>query len=160
MTAQRRSAARKMLLTCAALQSATAAWGAAPALFYTDLTSGPKSGGQNNAGVFVTIYGRNFGAVRGSSSVTVGGGPAAAYPTWTDTKIAIQLGAAAVTGNIVVATPAGESNPAPFTVRAGKIYFVASNGSDNNSGKFNSPWLTLMHARDTMQPGDTAYAMN
>lgn len=144
----------------ALLLSAAPSWGAAPRIFFTDLTSGPKSGGQNNAGAFVTIYGRNFGATRGSSAVTIGGGPAASYPLWSDVKIAIQLGAAAVTGSIVVTTPAGPSNGTPFTVRAGNIYFVAAGGSDSHSGKYNSPWLTLMHARDTMQPGDVTYAMD
>jgi len=41
-----------------------ASWAATPRVFFTDLTSGPKSGGQNNAGAFITIYGRNFGATR------------------------------------------------------------------------------------------------
>jgi len=150
----------KLLAGCAALMSVAAAWGAAPRVFFTDLASGPKSGGQNNAGAFVTIYGRNFGAMRGTASVSVGGGPAASYTFWSDTKVTVQLGAAAVTGNIVVTTPSGASNGAPFTVRSGNIYFVATSGSDNNSGKYSSPWQTLMHARDTMQPGDITYAMN
>jgi uncharacterized protein (TIGR03437 family) len=135
-------------------------WAAAPRVFYTDLTSGPKSGGQNNAGAFITIYGRNFGAVRGSSTVTIGGGPAASYTAWADTKVTIQLGAAAVTGNLVVTTPAGPSNSVPFTVRTGTIYFVATNGSDSSSGKYNAPWQTLMQARGKMQPGDVTYVMN
>jgi len=144
----------------ALLLTAAASWGAVPRIFFTDLTSGPKSGGQNNAGAFVTIYGRNFGATRGASSVTIGGGPAASYPLWTDTKIAIQLGVRAATGNLVVTTPVGASNPAPFTVRTGNIYFVAANGSDGGSGKYASPWRTLMHARDTMRPGGIVYVMN
>src|ERR1700691_478897 len=150
----------KFLATCAALLSAGACWAAAPRTFFTDLTSGPKSGGQNNAGAFVTIYGRNFGVARGNSSVAVGGAPAGAYPMWSDTKIAIQLGAAAVTGKIVVTTPAGASNGVQFTVRSGHIYFVSANGNDKNSGRYSSPWQTLMKARDAMQPGDTTYAMN
>ncbi|MGC9948434.1 MAG: IPT/TIG domain-containing protein [Bryobacteraceae bacterium] len=151
---------RKLMAACAAFVSAGACWGASPVVFFTDLAGGPKSGGQNNAGAFVTIYGRDFGATRGSASVSVGGGPAGAYPMWTDTKIAIQLGAAAATGDIVVHTAAGASNGVPFTVRPGKIYFVATGGTDSGSGKYNSPWLTLMHARDTMQPGDITYVMN
>lgn len=139
------------------LLAGTACQAAVPRVFFTDLTSGPKSGGQNNAGAFVTVYGRNFGATHGGSTVTIGGGPAASYPVWTDTKITIQLGAAAATGNIIVTTSAGASNGLPFTVRPGNIYFVATNGSDSNSGKYNSPWQTLMHARDTMQPGDITY---
>jgi uncharacterized protein (TIGR03437 family) len=155
------AAALRMPMVCAALfLSAAVSWGAAPRVFFMDLTSGPKSGGQNSAGAFVTIYGRNFGATRGTSSVTIGSGPAGSYPVWTDTKIAIQLGAAAATGNIVVTTPAGASNAVPFTVRSGNIYFVATSGSDSNSGKYSAPWQTLMHARDTMQPGDITYVMN
>jgi hypothetical protein len=151
---------KTLLLSCAAMLGSAASWGASPVVFFTDLTSGPKSGGQNNAGALVTLYGRNFGAARGGSSVSIGGRPAAAYPVWSDTKIAIQLGAAAVTGNIVVTTSAGASNGASFTVRPGNIYFVATNGSDSHTGKYNSPWQTLMHARDTMRPGDITYAMN
>ena len=45
-----------------------------PVIFYSDLTSGPNTGGQNNQGVFVTIWGNNFGSSQGSSSITVGGG--------------------------------------------------------------------------------------
>jgi hypothetical protein len=150
---------KKLLIACAAVVSAAASWGASPVVFFTDLTSGPKSGGQNNAGAFVTIYGRNFGTTQGSSSVTIGGGRVGSYAVWSDTKIAIQLGAAAVTGNIVVATTAGASNPAAFTVRSRKIYFVVNSGSDSSSGKYNSPWQTLMHARDKMQPGDITYVM-
>jgi len=144
----------------ALLLSAAAAFGAVPRVFYTDLASGPKSGGQNNAGAFVTIYGINFGGARGASAVTIGGGPAASYPLWSDTKIAVQLGAAAASGNIVVTTSAGASNGTPFAVRSGNIYFVAKSGSDHNSGKYSSPWQTLMQARDKMKPGDTSYVMN
>ncbi len=148
------------MLCCLALLVPAACWAAAPRIFFIDLAGGPKSGGQNNAGAFVTIYGRNFGAARGASAVTVGGGPAASYPVWTDTKVTIQLGGAAATGNIVLTTAAGASNGVPFTVRKGSIYFVAANGSDSGSGKYNAPWQTLMQARGAMQPGDITYVMN
>src|SRR5271166_4577776 len=86
----------------AMLLTAVTCWAASPRIFITDLTSGPRSGGQSNAGAFVTVYGRNFGAMRGTSAVTIGGAPVSSYPVWTDTSITVQLGAAAVTGNIVV----------------------------------------------------------
>src|SRR5580698_7280895 len=114
-----RAIKRGTMLCAALLMVATASWGVSPILFYTDLTSGPKFGGQNNAGAFVTIYGRNFGGTRGSSSVTINGRSAGSYALWTDTKIAVQLGTGASTGNIVVTTPAGASNGSPFTVRPG-----------------------------------------
>src|SRR6185369_12965536 len=43
----------------------------APTLFFTDIDSGPKTGGENNNGAYVTIYGNNFGS---NPTVTVGGG--------------------------------------------------------------------------------------
>src|SRR6476661_431161 len=73
-----------------------------PRIFFSDLESGPNIGGQKNHGVWVTIWGRGFGAERGASTVTIGGGGAAEYPIWTDTKITFQLGPAARTGDIVV----------------------------------------------------------
>lgn len=126
-------------------------------IFYTDLISGPNSGGENNAGVFVTIWGKNFGSSREASSVTVGGGTVAAYRLWTDAKIIVQLGSAARSGNIVVTTSNGNSNGVSFTVRNGNIYFVATNGNDQNSGSFSSPWKTIKKAVNSIAAGDTIY---
>src|SRR6478672_9581042 len=143
-----------------------------PRIFFSDLESGPNIGGQKNHGVWVTIWGKGFGAARDRSTVTIGGGAAAEYPIWTDTKITFQLGPAAKTGDIVVRVrAAGEktrSEPAPrsgnaasngiaFTVRSGKIYFVAVNGSDWRNGSFQSPWKTITYAKDRMSPGDVTY---
>src|SRR5689334_4786016 len=88
-----------------------------PRIFFSDLESGPNTGGQNNRGVFVTIWGKGFGAERGRSVVTVGGGAPADYPSWSDTKITFQLGPEARTGDIVVHLAGGNG---------GSI--VASNG--------------------------------
>ncbi len=159
-----------------------------PRIFFSDLDSGPNIGGQKNHGVWVTIWGKGFGAERSASTVTIGGGAAAEYPIWTDTKITFQLGPAAKTGDIVVsvrekAARAGEgqsaagilnrsgqakvginngggkisSNGIPFTVRPGKIYFVAVNGSDWRNGSFQSPWKSIVHAKDRMSAGDVTY---
>src|SRR5438309_11348703 len=73
-----------------------------PRIFFSDLESGPNVGGQKNLGVWVTIWGKGFGAERGASTVTIGGGAAAEYAIWSDTKITFQLGRAAKTGDIVV----------------------------------------------------------
>src|SRR5262249_32970964 len=134
----------------------TALCDAAPArIFFSDLESGPKTGGQNNAGAFVTVYGNNFGF---GPEVTVGGGQAIIQtpPTpylWYQ-KLVIQLGPNAVSGNIVVTTAGGASNGVPFTVRSGRIYFVATTGNDSNPGDFARPWGSLQHAVDSMAPGD------
>jgi hypothetical protein len=133
---------------------------AQPALFYSDLDSGPNSGGERNGGAYVTLYGKGFGASQGASFVTVGGVQVSAYPLWTDSKIAFQLGPQAASGNILVTTPTGVSAPLQFTVRPGAIYFASPTGSDSNNGTLASPWATLTHAATAMSPGDIIYAMN
>ena len=145
---------------------ALAAWlslacvGHAQLLWYSDLESGPGTGGEANNGAFVTVYGRGFGSSRGDSRVTVGSGEVAAYRVWSDTRITFQLGAAARTGDIVVTTARGTSNPLPFTVRDGSIYFVAPGGSDGNNGSHPRPWATVVHAKNVMRPGDITYLMD
>jgi hypothetical protein len=128
-------------------------------LFFTDLTSGPNTGGQSGKGAFVTAYGIGFGVTQGTSTVTVGGGGADNYPVWTDTKVTFQLGAAAQTGNIVVNVASkGATNPLPFAVRSGNIFFVSStNSSDANTGSYASPWATIPKAKNAIGQGDIAY---
>lgn len=141
-----------------------------PSIFFSDLDSGPNTGGHKNHGAWVTIWGKGFGAARGASTVTIGGGAAADYPIWTDSKITFQLGPLAKTGDIVVSVLAkaarsrsdgqagiGKSNGLPFTVRGGKIYFVAVNGSDHRNGSFEAPWKSIVHAKDRMSAGDVTY---
>ncbi len=140
--------------------SAAGAQAAEPHIFFPDLESGPNSGGEKNAGAYVTIYGKRFGSSQGSSKVTIGSGSASAYPVWTDTKITFQLGTAATTGSINVTTSAGKSNSVPFTVRKGSVRYVATNGNDGSDGSFGKPWKTLPHAVQTIKAGDIIYAMN
>lgn len=130
---------------------------APPRIFYSDLDSGPKTGGENGNGAYVTIYGKNFGSSRGSSTVTVGGGAAVNYPTWTDSKVAFQLGPNAATGNIVVTVGGQASNGIAFTVRSGNIYFVSTSGNDSGNGSFTSPWRTIPKAKNSLAAGDIAY---
>ena len=127
---------------------------ATPVIFYSDLDSGPNTGGENNNGVYVTIWGNNFGATRSGGSVTVGGGQVNNYPLWSDTKITFQLGSSAATGNIVVTASNGTSNGIPFTVRSGRILFVTPTGTGN--GSVGSP-MSPSAAYAGIQPGDTYY---
>jgi hypothetical protein len=131
-----------------------------PTIFYSDIASGPANGGLNNAGVFVTVYGKRFGATQGASFVSVGGGRVAGYPIWSNEKVTFQLGSVAASGDIVINTANGASNGVPFVVRSGNIYFVSTSGSDSNPGSFALPWRTLLKARDTIAAGDTVYAMD
>ena len=45
-------------------------------LFFSDLTSGPNSGGQSGKGAYVTVFGNGFGDTQGTSTVTIGGSAA------------------------------------------------------------------------------------
>jgi hypothetical protein len=127
-------------------------------LFFSDLESGPDSGGENGKGAYVTIWGNGFGDSRGTSTVTIGGGAADNYPVWSSTKITFQLGAAAASGDVVVhVANKGDSNALPFTVRAGNIFFVTSTGSDQADGSFATPWKTIPKAKNAQQAGDIAY---
>src|SRR3972149_4115217 len=126
---------------------ANALLASAPVLFFTDLTSGPKTGGQDDLGAFITIYGEGFGATRGTSTVTIGGVEVAKYVGWGQDNgiarkldmIVVQPGSSVTTSNIIVTVNGLASNPLPYTVRSGQIYFVipgAANANDNNPGTF------------------------
>lgn len=131
---------------------------AKPVLFYSDIISGPNTGGQDNKGVFVRVFGKGFGASKGASTISVGGGLVANYPAWSDTEISFQLGANAKTGSIVVTTPAGASNSLPFTVRYGRIFFADLNSPNSpGSGTYSDPWRSPKSFYDIAQPGDTLY---
>jgi len=131
---------KKILLIITILLITGVAFAATPVIFYSDLTSGPKVGGQDNKGVFVSIYGKNFGSSQGGAYVSIGGGQADNYPVWSDTKISFQLGSAAATGNIMITTSEGTSNGVPFTVRSGNIYFVDDSAAGAGTGTFADPW--------------------
>jgi hypothetical protein len=130
-----------------------------PAIFYSDLESGPNTGGKNNEGAFVTIWGRGFGNERGSSIVTIGGGAAAGYPQWSDDRITFQLGVNAKSGPVVVriGNEKLRSNGVPFVVRPGKIYFVSTKGHDFRAGSFAAPWRSITKAKNSLSAGDIAY---
>jgi len=138
---------------------------AQPRLLFTDLESGPVTGGALDLGVFVTLYGEGFGAAQGGSTVTFGGVPAARYVSWQQDagardldRIVVQPGAGAPSGNIVVTVGGQASNALPFTVRAGNIYFVdQATGNDGNPGTHAQPWATLWRPRQTLVAGDTVY---
>src|SRR3954453_499243 len=110
-----------VLFTCPIVTPAANAQALKPSIFFTDLVSGPNSGGEQNRGAFVTVVGRNFGSTRGTSTVTVGGGAVAAYPLWSSTKIIVQLGSKAITGPLVVNVAGTTSNSINFTIRTGRI---------------------------------------
>ncbi|MBI4673616.1 MAG: IPT/TIG domain-containing protein [Chloroflexi bacterium] len=149
-------------------QAPVAIGSGSPRLFFSDIESGPNTGGQDNLGAFITIYGEGFGAQRGDSTVTIGGREVARYVIWGEDNaparnldlIVIQPGPNVTTGELVVTVNGRASNPLPFTIRPGNIFFVipdAANADDANSGAFDAPFKTLYRPRKVMQPGDIVY---
>lgn len=126
-----------------------------PHVYYTDLTSGPNTGGEGNAGAYVSIFGAGFGALRGASTVTIGGTEVAQYRVWSDSRIAIQPGAAIHSGGAIIVTVNGvaSNDSVTFTVRAGKLFFVALNG-DDVSGVAGDIAHPFRHAQATLDRSD------
>jgi len=143
---------------------------AAPIIFYTDIINGPNAGGENNNGIYLSIFGKGFGATRGTSTVTINGTEVATYKQWgAESKvysthgiqvITVQPGPSVTTGAIVVTVNSEASNNNhTFTVRSGDIFYTDyTNGSDSNDGSFASPKQStqaLFNNRTIFGPGDT-----
>jgi hypothetical protein len=65
-------------------------------------------------------------------------------------------------GEIVAEVNGGKSNPLPFVVRPGRIFFVKKNGSDTwGRGSWSKPWKTINRSvdrfRNRLAPGDVIY---
>ena len=155
-----------------------------PVLYFSDITSGPKTGNSdasagrtpNADGAIVTIWGRNFGSTRGTSRVSCNGADAASYYSWGDaTKpanlsayhqmqmISFQVSHLAQdgTGGISVTVNGRTSNALPFTVRAGNIFFVKTTGDDNSgNGSWVQPLKTIQRAVSSLANGDIAYVLD
>ncbi len=140
-------------------------WAQGPRLLFTDIESGPSTGGEDDLGAFVTIYGEGFGAAQGSSTVTIGGHPVASVASWGEDnaprsldRIVVQPGPGASSGDIVVTVGGQSSNALPFTVRPGNVYFVSqARGNDANPGSYAQPWATVFRPRQTLVAGDIVY---
>jgi len=151
------------LLAALLLPSRVVAQVGAPRIFFTDMDSGPNSGGENNNGTILSIFGKRFGATQGSSTVTIGGGVIAQVKIWSDTKITVAIGAAAQSGPVVVTVSGVASNTnVTFTVRPGNIRCIATNGNDNNSGLWGSCWQNVQNSvfNSNLAAGDIIYVMN
>ena len=148
---------------------------ASPALNFSDLTSGPKSGLNDGLGqgTIVTIWGNNLGSSQGSSKVyfkdSAGISREAAYVyEWTnanqhnghpsdlytyhkmqDIMFSIPAGSADGAGTIYVSVGGANSNTLPFTVRAGEIYWVKNGGSNSvtlANNSWETPWASVDYA--------------
>lgn len=155
-----------VVTTLAAATAATAQSSATPAVLFADVTTGPTTGGPNNVGVPISIFGTGFGATRGSSTVTIGGVPVAAYLSWgannalnpTLDMIVVQPGIAVSGGPIVVTVGGRSSNTdVTFAANAGRIRYVSASGSDASQCTESEPCATISRAIEpsVSGPGDT-----
>jgi len=154
-----------------------------PVLFFSDITSGPKTGNSDTSsgrtgqdGTIVTIWGRNLGSTQSSSRVYVSGAEAASYYFWGNATtpadlytyhglqvISFQVSHLAQdgVGQIYAVVNGRQSNSLPFTVRAGNIYFAMTSGNDDTGdGSWGNPWRTIPKAANSLAPGDIAYIGN
>ena len=128
-----------------------------PNVLYTDLIAGPTTGGENNKGVYLSIFGVNFGATGLGTTVKVFInnvevdnyryiGPSRGRPDIQ--QITVQVGAI---GNptpgtalpVKVTVNGVESNSnRTFTVQPGDILFVSQTGNDSTAAKndITKPW--------------------
>ncbi len=130
---------RKFYLFLLAACATACAQAQRPAIFYTDLTSGP-------AGAIVTAYGQNL---HGTAAVN---GQAAQTVLSTPTKFSFVVPNTA-SGAVTI----GNSNSVPFSIRSGNIYYVAQGGSDGSNGSQAAPWATIPHGFYTAGCGDIVY---
>ncbi|HEV2443504.1 MAG TPA: hypothetical protein VGT07_13350, partial [Steroidobacteraceae bacterium] len=148
----------------------------APLVLYTDVASGPNSGGENNDGAYLSIFGKNFGSTGLGSTVKVyiGGtevssyrylGPCRGRPDIE--QISVQVGSL---GNptpgtalpIKVSVNGVNSNTdLTFMVNPGRMLFVSQSGNDATAvpGDITHPYRHVQNgnsgAFDVSQPGDT-----
>lgn len=138
------------------------------AVLFIDVESGPTSGGPNNLGAPIAIFGKGFGASRGSSRVTIGGVEVASYLVWGQNNahnpfldmIVVQPGPAVTGGPVVVNVNGNNSNvDQTFTANTGSIYYLATNGVDNTTCSQAAPCATIHHAAtNVMRAGDVLLA--
>ncbi len=145
-------------------------------MLYTDVTSGPNSGGENNEVAYLSIFGKNFGTTGLGSTVKVyiGGAEVASYRYLGPSRgrpdiqqITVQVGALgnptpgkALPIEVTVNGTASNTDQT-FTVNPGRMLFVSQSGNDSTAvpGDISHPFRHVQNgstgAFDVMQPGDT-----
>jgi hypothetical protein len=142
-----------------------------PIVAYTDLVAGPTSGGENNLGAYVSIFGKNFGSDLSQVRVYFGNTEAAAYRYFGSSKgradfqqITVQpgpVGSGALPIKVVVNGVSSNADQV-FTVQPGDVLFVDNvSGNDATAVKndINHPWRTVQTpseggALSAVNPGD------
>ncbi len=121
--------------------------GPAPHLLYTDVVSGPTSGGEDNAGAYLALFGRHFGDDLGAIDVFIGGVSVAKKLSLGASKgradvqqLTVQVGAlGGATGSLPIELRvAGQASNVDqtFLVQPGDTLFVDNvNGDDTTAVK-------------------------
>lgn len=147
-----------------AIFAPTAATGPAPVQVYQDILSGPLVGGENDKGIYLSVFGRNFGGSGLGSTVKMYVDnievnnyrllQASRGRTDID-QLTVQLGALGAAGNgtplpimvVVDGRIAADPRQLTFTPNPGNIYFVSNSGTDtadtSTGGTFAAPFKTV-----------------
>jgi len=138
----------------------------APIVLYTDIVSGPNSGGENDAGAYLSVFGKNFGATGLGSTVKVfvGGAEVGNYRYLGPSKgrsdieqITVQVGAlgnptpgVALPITVVVdGTPSNTDHG--FTINPGRMIFVDPVDGDDDTaevGNIEKPFRRIQTGGD------------
>jgi hypothetical protein len=150
---------------------------AGPILFFSDLNWGPKTGWEGSAtkGASVSVWGKNFGTVRGTSYITVNGARLSSdsdYSEWGAIgpardleRITFWLNSSCQDGNGTITVTVGGvvSNSLDFQVMAGKIYFISvTDGSNSYNGLYSTaqagggPFRDIFKFNPGLNPSGTA----
>jgi len=134
----------------------------APIVTFTDAVSGPVTGGENNLGGYLSIFGLNFGSASGLGTTTkvyIGGVEVANYRYLGTAKVGGKLGLqqiAVQVGNLNL--PLGTAEPVKvvvggvasnvnntFTPNPGRVLFASLTGNDTTAvaGDITHPWRNL-----------------
>jgi hypothetical protein len=142
-----------------------------PLVAYTDLVAGPVSGGENNLGAYVSIFGKNFGADPARVHVFFGATEVAAYRYLGASRgrsdiqqLTVQpgpVGSGTLPIKVVVDGVASNTDHT-FLVNPGDILFVDNVAGSDFRGKRNNiarPWRSLQTpgedgALGEVRPGD------
>lgn len=135
----------------------------APVILYTDILSGPNVGGENNKGIYLSIFGKNFGSsgLGTNTKVFINNVEVDNYRYLgvsrgrTDIQqITVQIGAL---GNPTLGTQLpirvsvngmNSNTDLTFMVNPGTIYFASLTGNDSTAvpGSISSPYRTVQTA--------------
>ncbi|MCF6280049.1 MAG: T9SS type A sorting domain-containing protein [Flavobacteriaceae bacterium] len=164
-----------LIISCLVHNITTLALSQDPIILFSDLISAPSTGWSNaepNKGAVITIWGRHFGATRGSSYITVNGVQLQSDSDYLEDwgqynnpvpflqTITFQLNSSVSTGNSTISVTVNDvtSNTIPFRINNSSIFFVDDvNGT--GSGTMTDPWgkSGIDNMVDAMTPGDVVY---